>query len=392
MAMAGEDEFINPSSNPTMTTNSVHTQQSPQQNPSSSHNTNPMTMQAMIPAQYSNIHRLNIPDFNCSDPAFWFVQAEEQFSFCNIHDENARYSYLIAALPSQISSEVRDIIMNKPQLLPYTKLKQQLFKRLGQSQQERLKRLLHDEVLGDQKPTQFLIRLQSLTGNDNTITDQNLIKTIFLQQLPRTVQQILAPTSDVTSVDKLAEMADNIMLVNKDKPVVNQISNPQTTYTLPHSYSQLNPSISSLPQHDPSYSSFPNQTPSVQQTSHSRSNDTHFQPINNVTWQPSQRSSSPNTAALLSQISMQLSELTRAVQNLTIQNQGNNQQGYSSRSRSKTRQSYNNNRTQSRSPSPNSSTHNRNAIESTPELCWYHQTFGDKATRCSQGCPRFSEN
>ncbi|KMQ82107.1 retrovirus-like pol polyprotein [Lasius niger] len=59
--------------------------------------------------------------------------------------------------------------------------------------------------LGDRKPSRLLLEMRSKASSQ---IGDDILKSLFLQRLPTTVQQILAISDDL---DKLAKMADGIM-------------------------------------------------------------------------------------------------------------------------------------------------------------------------------------
>jgi hypothetical protein len=54
---------------------------------------------------------LKIPPFWKSNPALWFKQLESQFINCGIVQDSTKYHAVVAAVESNILSEVSDIIM-----------------------------------------------------------------------------------------------------------------------------------------------------------------------------------------------------------------------------------------------------------------------------------------
>lgn len=152
-----------------------------------------------------------LPPFWTDRPSVWFAQVESQFSISGITTEQTKYDYVVAQLDSRLISEVEDIISNPPAKDRYTKLKEELIKRLSASEEQRVRRLLSDEELGDRKPSQFLRHLRTFAGT--TFTDANLLRQLWLRRLPQQLQAILAAQSEL-SVDKLAELADKIMEVS----------------------------------------------------------------------------------------------------------------------------------------------------------------------------------
>ncbi|XP_026325058.1 uncharacterized protein LOC113234046 [Hyposmocoma kahamanoa] len=84
-----------------------------------------------------------------------------------------------------------------------------MIKRFSASEAQRIRQLISGEELGDRKPSVFLRHLRSLSGN---LTDETILRELFLQRLPRTVQAILTAQSEL-SLEKIAELADKILEV-----------------------------------------------------------------------------------------------------------------------------------------------------------------------------------
>ena len=162
----------------------------------------------------NHYRHIQLPIFIKSDPALWFLKVEEIFNISLATDEEIKYSLVVAALPLDVISEVRNVLANKPATTPYSHLKAALLKVFSCTFDDRFQALLRDEKLGDRKPSQLLARMQSLMQENNTPIDKTIIKTLFMQRMPDIVRQILAPTVENSSVETLAEMADNIHKAN----------------------------------------------------------------------------------------------------------------------------------------------------------------------------------
>ncbi|XP_028142668.1 uncharacterized protein LOC114336493 [Diabrotica virgifera virgifera] len=123
----------------------------------------------------SGVDRISvkIPPFWPNDPEIWFLQVESQFTLANITSNSTKFNYIVANLETAYISEVRDIIVSPPATEKYVKLKAELIKRLSASQQQKIKRLLEHEELGDRRPSQFLRHLQSLAGT--TVPDNIVV-------------------------------------------------------------------------------------------------------------------------------------------------------------------------------------------------------------------------
>lgn len=183
------------------------------------------------PPQFSNTV-LQIPPFMEHDPELWFRIVEKACAAANIVSESAKFGTILGYLGERYTQEVRDLIMSDDADRPYSTLKEALITRLGASQEQKIRRLLEQEEMGDRKPTQYLRHLRKLGG---TSFQEDAYKSIFLSRIPQTARAILAAHNDLT-LDQLAAIADNI--VDTLQPVS---SRPQVAET-----STLNPGIPSL--------------------------------------------------------------------------------------------------------------------------------------------------
>nr|XP_018901078.1 PREDICTED: uncharacterized protein LOC109033098 [Bemisia tabaci] len=154
---------------------------------------------------------IKLPPFNLEKPQLWFSQVESVFTVWNISNEMMRYSLVSSQLETRVANEVEDILVSPPTDTPYSKLKAELILRLSKSETHRVRQLLTEADLGDSTPSQFLRRLKALTGT--TKVDEQLMKTLWLQRLPRQAQAILQTHSRETSIDELAKIADRILKV-----------------------------------------------------------------------------------------------------------------------------------------------------------------------------------
>ncbi|XP_076392694.1 uncharacterized protein LOC143265295 [Megachile rotundata] len=151
---------------------------------------------------------VRIPDFAPADPELWFGMVERSFDASGIKTESTKFGYVLGALSPQYAAEVRDIIMSPPPPPPepYEKLKCELIKRLSSSQEQKTRRLLEHEEIGDRKPSQFLRHLRTLGG---AAVSQEILRSLWMGRLPSSMQVILATQRD-TDLDQVAELADAI--------------------------------------------------------------------------------------------------------------------------------------------------------------------------------------
>lgn len=153
---------------------------------------------------------VKLPPFWLDKPSVWFGQVEAQFEIAGITQDRTKYNYIISTLDSKTASEVADIIENPPQKDCYEYLKAEMLKRLSASREERVRRLLGNEDIGDRKPSQFLRHLRCLAGT--VLKNDDIIRQLWIRRLPNNAQVILAAQEDLP-LEKAADIADKIVEV-----------------------------------------------------------------------------------------------------------------------------------------------------------------------------------
>lgn len=172
---------------------------------------------------------IKLPPYWPSDPQLWFVQAEAQFALRGINVQKTMFDYVVACLSPEFAAEVREIIIQPPAEEPYNKLKALLIKRTMASEQKRLQQLLNTEELGDRTPTQLLRRMHQLLGDKALTLDKSFLRELFLQRLPAPVRMVLAATTEATSLDELATLADRIMEAQSVNSFISAVNSPPST-------------------------------------------------------------------------------------------------------------------------------------------------------------------
>lgn len=160
-----------------------------------------------------DICAVKIPLFNASDPTLWFGMCEATFELAvpkPITESKTKFNYVVAHLPPDIASTVRDIILDPDKLDPYGVLKNNVVNRCSESSTQSIRKLLAGEQLGDRKPTE-LLRIMKSRAESQNVSDSMLLE-LFLNQLPVNVQSIIASILPTTS-QKAAEVADRILEV-----------------------------------------------------------------------------------------------------------------------------------------------------------------------------------
>ena len=148
-----------------------------------------------------------IPKFFREDPQCWFFQVEASFAHARIVTEATKAHSIIANLDTDIIPHIRDIITAVPRPIDqYTQIKNRLISAFSKSSDTRLRQLLRGEVFAEGKPSLLLNRLRSL--NNGVCLDQ-ILKAIFLDQLPLSIRAVLV-MSDRDDLQFLADMADRV--------------------------------------------------------------------------------------------------------------------------------------------------------------------------------------
>ncbi|XP_014289861.1 uncharacterized protein [Halyomorpha halys] len=147
-----------------------------------------------------------IPTFYREEPDLWFIQVEAMFSSCRIANNKTKFQLIIAQLDLAALNQVADLARDPPATEPYERLKERLLSIFGPSDHSRITKLLEEQRLGDQRPSQFLREMQLLAEGK---VPADTLNTLWLRGLPQGMQANLA-TRDHTDSTKLAHIADKI--------------------------------------------------------------------------------------------------------------------------------------------------------------------------------------
>ncbi|GBM14139.1 hypothetical protein AVEN_60968-1 [Araneus ventricosus] len=105
----------------------------------------------------SEVSAVQIPVYNRSDPALWFIMCESTFKVAVpklITESITKFNYVVSDLPPEVASLVLDILMNPDATYPYTHLRTELINRSSASSQQEIRQLLSGEELGSRKPSE----------------------------------------------------------------------------------------------------------------------------------------------------------------------------------------------------------------------------------------------
>ncbi|CAE1277608.1 unnamed protein product [Acanthosepion pharaonis] len=133
---------------------------------------------------------------------------EAIFIVRKISDQKTKFGHVVTALPPTIVDEVSDFLEAVPEVEPYTQLKEDILRRMGRTEEALIRELFSDLTRDGRTPSQLLRFMKSRLGK-NIMADP-ILKSLWLDRLPTTITQILAPMSENTPLDQLADAADRI--------------------------------------------------------------------------------------------------------------------------------------------------------------------------------------
>lgn len=148
-----------------------------------------------------------LPPFWSEQPKLWFIQIESIFQISRITRDETKYSHVIANLDPAYLKFVGDILMSPPEIDKYEAIKTRLISSFSVSEEAKLRQLFSGLNIGDMKPSHFLQSMKTLAAGNNV--GDNVLKTLFLEQLPDNIRSILAASN--LNLSELALQADKIM-------------------------------------------------------------------------------------------------------------------------------------------------------------------------------------
>lgn len=196
------------------------------------------------PQEDINVHRITIrtPPFNKERPALWFASLEAQFFINKITQETTKFHFAVAHLDTECTKEVEDLIIAPPDTNPYMTLKKTIIARFSDSFEEKVRRLLEREQLGDRRPSSFFRHLKSLAGPS---FPDDLLRSIWSSRLPRQLQIILAAQKLNTS-SELADLADQLIELTDRSPEVCKVSAEPTLASMQRQIEELTRTVAAL--------------------------------------------------------------------------------------------------------------------------------------------------
>lgn len=157
---------------------------------------------------------LKLPPIWRDNVEVWFWAIESQFVLANVTREVTKYHYVVSAVDGEILVHVTDLLRQAPveDQKPYSQLKARLIAKFESSDTNKLRKLLSDLELGDKQPSHLLQEMRNLAAGK---IDDDVLKMIWLQRLPFSMQQILSASSEdlngmACTADKIAEVSSSL--------------------------------------------------------------------------------------------------------------------------------------------------------------------------------------
>ncbi|GFX02315.1 retrovirus-related Pol polyprotein from transposon opus [Trichonephila clavipes] len=145
------------------------------------------------------------PPFWKSNVRLWIAQCDHAFTFSGISSDDTKYSALVANLDAETLSYVSDIVLSPPNSDKYHTLSQRLITQFSDSETQKIKKLLTDLQLGDEKPSHLLRKMKELSNGQ---LQDDFLQSLWLQRMPPHIQTVLSASSE--PLDKLAIIADKV--------------------------------------------------------------------------------------------------------------------------------------------------------------------------------------
>lgn len=148
---------------------------------------------------------LRIPPFWKANVRLWIAQCDNAFTYSGIVNDDTKFSALVANIDADTLSHVSDIVLNPPDSEKYKKLSERLISEFEDSEHLKIKKLLTELQLGDERPSHLLRKMKELSGNQ---LKDDFLQSLWLQRMPTHIQTILSASSE--KLDQLAVIADKV--------------------------------------------------------------------------------------------------------------------------------------------------------------------------------------
>lgn len=151
--------------------------------------------------------RFELPPYQSEKPDLWFLTCEIIFEDHSVTTERQKFSAILQRLGAEQVNIIENVIRQKPDD-PYTQAKERLIAADGESEEEKLNKLLRGaDIPEGTKPCIVLQRLRALVGHMPNADD--LVRPIWIQKLPIRTQEILSANRN-DPLDTICKTADKM--------------------------------------------------------------------------------------------------------------------------------------------------------------------------------------
>lgn len=147
-----------------------------------------------------------ISDFWPKRPRIWFQYTENILASQRLGDE-AKFNIMVHKLGPDVVQHISDLLLTPPATGKCDALKERLLYIYEESENRQVQKLISELELGDQKPSQLLLRMRELARDK--IKDETL-SILWQGHLPPSVRAVLA-VADTKNLNSLAAVADKVM-------------------------------------------------------------------------------------------------------------------------------------------------------------------------------------
>ena len=159
---------------------------------------------------------IKLPPFWNADPEAWFFSIEASFLMRRV-SKKSKYLSLLASLPQEIVSRVRDVLPRVPTDQSYEDLKNAILGRLTPTNEERLEKLLFGCEMGDLKPSDYYRKLEQVASQCPDV-NANLVYKLWERRIPPPLQQAVIPLDDREISERL-RVADRVFQAGRGSSI-----------------------------------------------------------------------------------------------------------------------------------------------------------------------------
>ncbi|XP_046143417.1 uncharacterized protein LOC123988223 [Osmia bicornis bicornis] len=144
------------------------------------------------------------------------------FDLARITSDGTKYRYVVTNLDHTALPFVMDVLASPPARGKYEEIKKRIIEAFDESHETKLRKLLRGSEVVDEKPSHCLQRFRNLAGGQ---VGENVLRTLFLEQLPESMRTVLA-ISDTADLQRLALLADKIAEMSVPRVAAIEASTP----------------------------------------------------------------------------------------------------------------------------------------------------------------------